>query len=104
MAGLAGAILWQVQTEISVNGWVEHSDEVIVRAKNAEIALLNIRTGLRNYLLSPDPSDKNTLAKAQRQFTDELVEIAALVTDNADQERRLIRIVDLKGEWIRKVD
>jgi CHASE3 domain sensor protein len=89
MVGLGALMLWQIQRRASITGWVEHSDEVILRAKDAQILVRGMQLALRGYLLSPDKRYLSNLADDQREFSKNLGQIAHLVADNPDQEQLL---------------
>jgi signal transduction histidine kinase/ActR/RegA family two-component response regulator len=95
MAFLAGVVLWRVNAQVSVTQRVEHSDEVLLRAKDAQLDFSKMRLAFRGYMPSSDKAYLAELGKATSAFENDLQEIAALVTDNPDQERRIIRVSEL---------
>jgi signal transduction histidine kinase/ActR/RegA family two-component response regulator len=104
MVGIAALVLWQNQRRASITSSVEHSDDVILRAKDAQIVLHGMQLALRGYLLSRQERYLSELSDDQHEFTNNLGKIAALVADNPEQEQRLFEISDLKGTWTKSVD
>jgi signal transduction histidine kinase/ActR/RegA family two-component response regulator len=100
MALLAGIVLWRVNAQVSSVGWVEHSDQVIRRAKDAQLDLREMTVSVRSYWLS---SDKRYLASFQdsdRAFGANLAKLSTLLADNSAQGQRLLEVSSLKGTWI----
>src|SRR5579863_10404583 len=90
VALLAGVVLWRVSTEQSSVRWVEHTREVIVSTKDAQLDLRDMALAVRSYWIS---SDKRYLADFQdsdRSLAAELAKLSALVVDNPYQEQRLL--------------
>jgi signal transduction histidine kinase/ActR/RegA family two-component response regulator len=92
MALLAGVVLWRVKAQISTTTGVEHSDDVLLLAKDAEVEFREMRTAFRSYMVSPEPQYLDELRKARGAFELKLEDIAVSVTDNAQQERRWTRV------------
>jgi signal transduction histidine kinase/ActR/RegA family two-component response regulator len=101
---LAGAVLWRIQVQASVTAWVEHSDQVLLHAKDTEIEMRGMMAAGRGYLITRDNQFLADLADAQRRFSQKLAELATLVADNPDQARRLLEINDLKAAWLGTID
>ncbi|MGA8566953.1 MAG: CHASE3 domain-containing protein, partial [Candidatus Binataceae bacterium] len=51
---LAGVVLWRFQNQASIMGWVEHSDQVILRVKDVELEVREMQSALHGYLLTSD--------------------------------------------------
>jgi len=100
MAVLAGAMLWAVEAEVWSVGWVEHTDRVIRRIKDAQLDLRDMALAIRSYWLSSDKKYLAGFEKADRQLTDNLDAASALVRDNPAQAERVLEVTDLKGAWI----
>jgi signal transduction histidine kinase/ActR/RegA family two-component response regulator len=100
MALLAAIALWRVNAQVSSVDWVEHTYQVIRRAKDAQLDLRDMAVATRSYWLS---SDKKYLAKLQdadRDLGAKLARILTIVTDNPAQGRRLLQVSNLLGAWI----
>jgi signal transduction histidine kinase/ActR/RegA family two-component response regulator len=103
LIALGSVALWRIQNQASLAGWVQHSDQVILRVKDAELASLDMQLSYRGYLISPDQRYLTDLAGARGSFENSLVELAALIADNPDQEQRLRKIDDLEKVWIKTI-
>lgn len=97
---LALVILWGVVNQASIANWVEHSDQVMLRTKDAEVASRDMQVAYRGYLVVPDPRYQTDLRDARNKLAKNLNELAALVSDNPDQEQILGKITDLKETWV----
>jgi len=104
LAVLTVILLWRVQNQASITGWVEHSDKVMLRDKDAEIDLRNMQVAYRGYLFSPEERYLTNLGDARNRFAQDLGEIGALVADNPEQEQSLLKITQLKESWIDAVE
>jgi signal transduction histidine kinase len=76
----------------------------MLRDKDAEIELRNMQVAYRGYLLSPEKRYLAELADAQNKFARDLGEIEALVGDNSNQERILLKTTELKETWVNAVE
>ena len=99
LAVLAGIILWRLGDQIALNQWVEHTDRVILNAKDTQLALRGVQLSYRAYLQSSDRRYLAELAEAQRELDSAFKRVAAAVADNPDQLQRLSKINDLTERW-----
>jgi signal transduction histidine kinase/ActR/RegA family two-component response regulator len=97
---LALGVLWGLDNQASITKWVEHSDQVMLRTKDAQLNLRDMQAAYRAYLLSPDQRYQAELGEARNKFAKDLNELVALVADNPNQEATLARITDLKETWM----
>ncbi len=104
MVVLAAIVLWRIQNQASITGWIEHSDRVMLRAKDAELELRNMQLAYSGYLLSPEERYLTELGEARNKFVKDLGEIGALVADNPEQEQSLLKITELKETWINALE
>jgi signal transduction histidine kinase/CheY-like chemotaxis protein len=104
MALLAAIVMWRIDRQTASTRWVEHSDQVLLHSKDAELEMQAMMLASRGYLLTTDTQFLTKRTDAERHVDKELGEIAALVGDNPSQERRLVKIRDLKASWIRTAD
>jgi len=100
MAVLAGVVLWRVDAQVSSVGWVEHTDQVIREAEDAQADLLKITLAIRSYCLSLDKRYIATLEDSERALDISLAKISRLVADNPSQGERLLEVSSLKGTWL----
>ena len=101
---LASVVLWGIRNQASITGWIEHSDRVMLRTKDAELELRNMQVAYRGYLALPDKRYLTELGEARNRFTKNLGELAASVGDNPEQERILVKITELKEAWIEAIE
>ena len=104
VAMLTAFLLWSIQEQNSSVGWVEHSDQVIMQTKDAELQMGRMQLALRSYLYRPDQQFLNQLNAAGHEFARNLEKIAVLIADNPDQQDRLLQIDDLRESWIGLVE
>jgi signal transduction histidine kinase len=104
LAVLAGIILWRLADQVSINRWVEHTDRVILTAKDTELALRDVQLSYRAYLQSSDKRYLIEFAGARSEFEGDLRKMAAEVADNAEQLQRLRKINDLQEHWFKTID
>ncbi len=104
MVVLAAIVLWRIQNQASITGWIEHSDRVMLRAKDAELELREMQLAYRGYLLSPEERYLTELGEARSKFAKNLGEIGALVADNPEQEQSLLKVTELKETWINALE
>jgi signal transduction histidine kinase/ActR/RegA family two-component response regulator len=104
MIVLVGVVLWRVDEQISITGWVEHSYLVILKARDAELEMRHIQLAIQAYMFSPNPRFLKDMTEGQREFDKKLGELASLVTDNPAQEQRLLEISSLKGTWLKTTE
>ncbi len=104
LSALAAIVLSRFQNQASITGWIEHSDQVILRIKDAELELREMQAALRGYLLTSDKASLTELSDARDALGKNITTVAALVADNPAQEQRVREIYDLKGTWTKAID
>ncbi len=102
LALLAAIVLWRVQNQASIARWVEHSDQVLLHAKDAELELRNMQVAYRGYLVAPSEQHLTELTEARTRLSRNLSDIAALVADNTEQEQALVRGHRAEGKMDRR--
>ena len=71
---LAVFVLWGIDNQVSLTRWVEHSDQVMVRAKDAEIELRDMQIAYRGYFfISAEQRQATHLAEARGRFNEDLL-------------------------------
>ncbi len=102
---LAAFVLWGIDNQASLTRWVEHSDQVMVRAKDAEIELRDMQIAYRGYFfISAEQRQLTHLAEARGRFNEDLAELVTLVADNPTQERRLTKVTESKEALMETVE
>ena len=99
--GVLSAVLFVVMISylLSVIKWVEHSDRVINNANEAMRLTVDLETGMRGFLITGDEHFLDPYAVAKPQITAQLQSLQTLVSDNAQQVDRLMRLEALQNEW-----
>jgi two-component system sensor kinase FixL len=69
--------------------WVDHTQQVLREAATLDIALVDVESGARAYLLTNDPQYLDNYHDARRVADDTMRSLTDLVGDNPDQLSRL---------------
>jgi signal transduction histidine kinase/ActR/RegA family two-component response regulator len=104
MGLLTAILLWRIETQVTAADWVEHSDRVIARAKDAQLEMRRIQLGARGYLYSPDKRYLNEINLGRHEFSRSLATVAALVAEDPEEEKRVLHISDLKENWLKSIE
>lgn len=99
-AALAGVFFWQINRLLAAARWVEHTDEVIARAQEAQRLLVDQETGLRGFLLTGNPEFLEPYDRATAEVAPALEALARLVADNESQVARLNAISSTRERWL----
>jgi methyl-accepting chemotaxis protein len=89
----------QFNRNIENNKWTNHTHEVISEVENILIALVNIETGQRGYLLAGQDSFLDPLKQGEQDFKAAFEKIKAKTSDNEKQQARLERLARDYQEW-----
>jgi PAS domain S-box-containing protein len=98
-AALAGVFLWQINRLTTTARSVEHTDEVISQATEAQKLLIDMETGVRGYLITADHVFLEPYEQAMPKVSPRLGELRRLVSDNPGQGRRLDEVEQLHARW-----
>lgn len=90
---------FQFKKNIENTQWTSHTYEVIVEAENILIALVNIETGQRGYLLAGQESFLDPLRQGEQAFSTALKNIQQKTRDNTAQQQRLNKLAALYQNW-----
>ncbi len=104
LAMLAAVFLWRVQSQVALTGWIEHSDQVMLRAKDAELEIRDIQIAYRDYLMVAEQQYLTKLADARKKFNKNLGELASLVSDNQEQEDILLKVGETRDAWVEAIE
>lgn len=104
LAVLAGIILWRLEDQVSINRWVEHTDRVLLDAKDTELDLRDLQLKSRIYLQSSTPQSLIDYREARDGFVQDLARSAAETADDPVQQQRLPKIEALTDKWLKAVD
>ena len=89
----------QFNRNIENNKWTNHTHEVISEVENILIALVNIETGQRGYLLAGQDSFLDPLKQGEQDFKAAFEKIKAKTSDNEKQQARLERLARDYQTW-----
>lgn len=104
LAVLSGIILWRLADQVSINRWVEHTDRVMLDAKDAELDLRDLQLKYRIYLQSPAPQTLTSYREARDTFIRDLTRTATEISDNPAQQQRVQKIDGLTDRWLKTID
>lgn len=96
---LSGVFFWQIYRLLSAAGWVEHTDEVIAQAHEAQKLLIDMETGVRGYLITANRDFLEPYERAAPRVSPSLEELRRQVSDNPGQVRRIDEVESLYGQW-----
>jgi signal transduction histidine kinase/CHASE3 domain sensor protein/ActR/RegA family two-component response regulator len=80
--------------------WVSHTQDVITKARELTVFMVDMETGQRGFLLTGDESFLQPYRDGREGFDKTLDEARALVRDNPRQLIRLEQIERLQTEWV----
>ena len=99
LALVTGLFLWQISRLLNTVGWVEHTDQVLANANNAQKLLLDMETGFRGYVITGQPEFLDPYTQATAAIDPALGELRRLVSDNPTQLRRIESIDSQYDKW-----
>lgn len=89
----------QFNNNIENNKWTNHTYRVIYEAENILIALINIETGQRGYLLAGQDAFLDPLKQGEQDFKTAFDSIKKLTSDNEKQQERLEKLARDYTAW-----
>ncbi len=89
-----------VVASTSSDDWVRHSHDVIERLAELLSATQDMETGERGFLLSGNDMFLASYNAGHAKLQADLREITTLITDNPEQQRRLVRLTPLIAQKI----
>lgn len=98
---LASAILTfvQFQKNIKNNEWTAHTYEVLLESEKILIALINIETGQRGYLLAGEDNFLDPLRDGEKEFQEAFQSVKQKTSDNPKQQDRLSQLLRTYENW-----
>ncbi len=100
MALAAIALMWELHRQMFETDWVEHTDRVMLLVETAKADFLSAQNALRNFLLSSDPVDRGPIEEHWNNSQEIVRQLAALVSDNPNEEQRVIALSGLQNQWL----
>jgi methyl-accepting chemotaxis protein WspA len=83
--------------------WDKHTLEVLREADRSSIAVLELQSAERGYLLSGDDKLLAASADAEADLASRLAKLQALTSDNPAQQERLLKLQALVKDWLTQV-
>jgi signal transduction histidine kinase/DNA-binding response OmpR family regulator/CHASE3 domain sensor protein len=104
--GVVTAIAFVVLVLYLLSGinWVEHSERVIGNAQEIGRLVSEKESAIRGYLITGDEAFLAPYETAKPKLVADIDTLAGLVSDNAPQVDRLIRIRALQAQWDKVAD
>jgi len=98
---LVSAILTfvQFQKNIKNNEWTAHTYEVLLESEKILIALINIETGQRGYLLAGEDNFLDPLRDGEKEFQEAFQSVKQKTSDNPKQQDRLSQLLRTYENW-----
>lgn len=97
---LAATLVVEVLSLTSSLSWVDHSDRVIDRSRQALRSVVEMESSLRGYELTRDQKFLDSFQDAKAQLPDQISGLVQLTADNQLQQNRLKEIATLDSAWI----
>ncbi|CAO4157116.1 methyl-accepting chemotaxis protein [Methylorubrum extorquens] len=85
------------------NRWRDHTYQVLLDLDRLTAGMVDRETGLRGYLVSADPAFLEPFHAGTQHYAEALGRLRRLVSDNAEQLRRLDALDTAAGQWSRDV-
>jgi signal transduction histidine kinase len=90
---------WQLSTILTVNHWVNHTDQVINQIRLVRNIMLNMETGLRGFLLTDSVEFLEPYRMAKENLQSELNRLNTLVADNPPQAAKVNQMKAQFDQW-----
>jgi PAS domain S-box-containing protein len=99
LALFVAVLLLQLEDMLATARLVDHTDQVIAQAYQAQKLLIDLETGLRGYLITGDSAFLDPYNEGQRAVQPALANLHALVSDNPEQSARADEISANYDRW-----
>ncbi len=97
---LTGTLVVEIVGLTTSFGWVDHTDDVILNARQLMRYMLDMESGLRGFYLTGDQSFLEAYNAAKAKVPEQLTTLEQLTRDNPSQQRALRELRDLDLRWI----
>jgi len=87
---------------VESNRWVEHTYEVVAKARLLEKQILDLETGVRGFAITGDALFLEPYYLAEARWDDQIAFLSDLVSDNPSQVAAVLSIHETKLEWMRR--
>ena len=96
---IASTVNLSLSKLLELNGWVNHTHEVIELGNDVTSSLVNMETGLRGYLITGNKDFLEPYNDGKEQFQKLIDAGRKKVSDNPDAVGKLTKVERLKQEW-----
>jgi methyl-accepting chemotaxis protein len=103
MAAIALIVLINVSNLISIQGWVDHTWNVILDGNKIGAAMVDQETGIRGYMVTGDKSYLAPYDAGKIVFGETITEVRDMTSDNPAQVARWDNIKQMATDWESKV-
>ena len=90
---------WALGQRSAAAQWTDHTYEVIRESLSMELALREQQVGLRGYLISGRPAERQSYDSKGVEFDRRMAHLRELTADNPAQQMRLQELDDAVGGW-----
>src|SRR5450432_1339074 len=99
MLGVCGVLAWQVRQLAALNGWVEHTREVIAEADQVQRLILDQETAIRGYALTNDRVFLSPFEEGRKRLGPALAALRRLTADNPVEQNQVKVLEDKYSNW-----
>ncbi|SHG92122.1 methyl-accepting chemotaxis protein [Ferrimonas marina] len=94
------AVYTSLNALLTANQWVDHTHKVIGEGRNLQIAMIDMETGMRGYLVAGEEAFLEPYCSGHALFDKTLSALKTTVSDNPPQVARLNDLGLLKQRWV----
>jgi methyl-accepting chemotaxis protein len=102
MTAMTTLVYININSLISSSQWVAHTYEVMINADAVKIAMLDMETGQRGFVITGKEQFLAPYQTGQEHFDDLIDQGRELTADNSAQQARWRKLGDLKDQWLRE--
>jgi PAS domain S-box-containing protein len=100
LLALAAILVWQIQSTLTAQRLIDHSDQVSTNARDVERLIIDQETGLRGYQLTGDTLMLAPFKAAEPMIPRKFAMLRNLLADNPSQQTHLAQLNDRYQIWL----
>ncbi|WP_279482485.1 methyl-accepting chemotaxis protein [Aureimonas sp. SK2] len=100
---MTGVVLNNISDIQTAAGWDQHTTKVLAEAQKARQGILEQVAGMRGYIIAGQDSYLKDYENGRSLFESAASEIAALTSDNPQQQERVARLKTAGADYVAKV-
>jgi PAS domain S-box-containing protein len=100
LLALAAILVWQIQSTLTAQRLIDHSDQVSTNARDVERLIIDQETGLRGYQLTGDTLMLAPFKTAEPMIPRKFAMLRDLLADNPSQLAHLAQLNDRYQIWV----